>query len=83
MDYAEMKRNKEARYEEYCNTYAEQLRFQGYINSLERDNESLYDAKPTTGRGRRQVKKLIKINDRDIKKYNKVLQALPPVPPFK
>jgi len=83
MDYAEMKRNKDARYEEYCNTYAEQLRFQGYINSLERDNESLYDAKPTTGRGRRQVKKLIRINDRDIKKYNKILKALPPVPPFK
>jgi len=83
MDYAEMKRNKEARYEEYCSTYAEQLRFQGYINSLERDNESLYDAKPTTGRGKRQVKKLIRINDRDIKKYNKILKALPPVPQFK
>jgi len=83
MDYAEMKRNKEARYEEYNNTYAEQLRFQGYVNALERDNESLNDAKPTTGRGRRQVKKLIRINDRDIKKYNKILKALPPVPPFK
>ena len=83
MDYAQMKREKEARYEEYCNTYSEQLRYQGYINSLERDNESLHDAKPTTGRGKRQVKRLVKINDKDIKIYKKVLSSMPPLPEFK
>jgi len=83
MDYAQMKREKEARYEEYCITYEEQLRFQGYINALERDNESLSDSKPTTGRGIRHVKKLTKINDKDIKKYKKILSTLPPVPEFK
>ena len=83
MDYAQMKREKEERYEEYSSTYAEQLKFQGYINSLEKDNESLYDSKPTTGRGKRQIKKLIKINDKDIKRYKKVLSSLPLLPEFK
>jgi len=78
-----MKREKEERLEEYNKTYEEQLRFQGYIDSLEKDNESLYDSKPTTGRGKRQVKRLVKINDKDIKKYKKILGTMPPVPPFK
>ena len=83
MDYAQMKAEKDKRYEEYCNTYSEQLRFQGYIDSLQRDNESLADAKPTTGRGKRQVKRLTKINDKDIKLYQKYLSKMPPLPEFK
>ena len=83
MDYAQMKADKEKRYKEYCETYSEQLRYQGYINSLTRDNESLADAKPDTGRGKRRVKKLTKINDKDIKMYNKILSKMPPLPEFK
>ena len=83
MDYAQMKREKDARYEEHCKTYEEQLRLQGYINSLEKDNESLRDTETTTNRGARRVKKLIKINDKDIKMYNKWLSKMPPVPEFK
>ena len=83
MDYEQMKREKDERYKEYCNTYAEQLRLQGYISSLEKDNEDLKITTTTTNRGARRVRKLMKINDRDIKKYNKALDAMPPVPPFK
>jgi len=83
MDYAQMKQEKDARYEEYCNTFAEQLRLQGYIASLEKDNDDLRETTTTTGRGARRVRKLIKINDKDIKKYKKALSVMPPVPPFK
>ena len=83
MDYAQMKQEKDARYEEYCNTFAEQLRLQGYIASLEKDNDDLRETTTTTGRGARRVRKLIKINDKDIKKYKKALNSMPPVPPFK
>ena len=83
MDYAQMKQEKDARYEEYCLEYAEQLRLQGYIASLEKDNEDLRITTTTTNRAARRVRKLIKINDKDIKMYNKALSKMPPVPPFK
>ena len=83
MDYAQMKAEKAARLEKHNEQYTEQLRLLGYINALERDNESLEEAKPTTGRGKRQVKKLMKINQKDINKYNKTLSKMPPVPEFK
>ena len=85
MDYAQMKQEKEARYEEYCKTYADQLQLQGYINSLEKDNESIRETikTATVNRVKRHNKKLLKINDKDIKKYNKALSYMPPVPEFK
>ena len=83
MDYAQMKQEKEARYKEFCETYAEQLRLQGYIDSLEKDNEHNRVTTVTTKRGARLVKKFIKINDKDIKKYKKALSAMPPLPEFK
>ena len=83
MDYAQMKAEKEARYKEYCETYAEQLRLQGYIDSLEKDNEHNRATTTTTRRGARLIKKFIKINDKDIKKYKKALSLMPPLPEFK
>jgi len=83
MDYAQMQQEKKARYEEYSNTYAEQLRLLGYISSLEKDNQHLRDTETTTNRGARRVKKLIKINDKDIKMYKKALKKMPDVPEFK
>ena len=83
MDYATMKQEKDARLKEYNETYADQLQLLGYIASLERDNEHLRDTETTTGRGARRVKKLIKINDKDIKMYNKFLSKMPEVPEFK
>jgi len=78
-----MKHEKEARYKEYCETYAEQLRLQGYIDSLEKDNEHNRETNTTTNRGKRMVKRYIKINDKDIKRYKKFLRKLPPLPEFK
>ena len=83
MDYAQMKQEKDARLEDYNKQYAEQLQLLGYIASLEKDNEDLRITTTTTNRAARQVRKLIKINDKDIKKYNKDLSKMPPVPPFK
>ena len=83
MDYAQMKREKEERLAEYNKTYAEQLRLLGYIESLEKDNQNLRDTETTTNRGARRVKKLIKINDKDIKMYRKFLSKMPEVPEFK
>ena len=83
MDYAQMKREKEERYKEYCETYAEQLRLQGYIDSLEKDNEHNRLTTVTTNRGKRLIRKYIKINDKDIKKYKKAMKELPPLPEFK
>jgi len=85
MDYAQMKQEKDARFEEYKTTYAEQLRLQGYIESLEKDNENIMESMKTatTGRAQRHGKRLIKINNKDIKKYNKELSTMPPVPEFK
>ena len=83
MDYAQMKKEKDARLEAYNNEYAEQLRLLGYIASLEKDNEDLRITTTTTSRGARRIKKLIKINDKDIKMYNKALSNMPPVPEFK
>jgi len=83
MDYAQMKAEKAERLEKYNVEYEEQLRLKGYISSLEKDNESLKEAEPTTGRGKRQVKRLMKINQKDIDKYNKMLSKMPPVPEFK
>ena len=78
-----MKSEKDARYEEYSKTYAEQLQLLGYIKSLEKDNDDLRETTTTTNRGARHVKKLIKINNKDIKKYKKALSTMPPVPEFK
>ena len=83
MDYKQMKEEKDARLKEYNETYSEQLRYQGYIDNLEKDNEHIGMANPTTFFGRRRQKKLIKINDKDIKRYKKYLSTLPPLPPFK
>jgi len=77
-----MKREKDARYEEYSKKYADQLRLQGYINSLEKDNEHLKEVNVTSFFAKRRLNKLIKINDKDIKKYNKALSQMPPAPPF-
>jgi len=82
-DSCKAKQEKEARYEIYCNTYEQQLKLQRYIKSLERDIEELNDALRTADRGIRRIKKLIKINERDIRIYQKQLGALPPLPPFK
>jgi len=78
-----MKREKEERHKVYCETYAEQLRLQGYIDSLEKDNEHNRLTTVTTNRGKRLIRKFIKINDKDIKKYKKALKAMPPLPEFK
>jgi len=83
VDYAQMKAEKAERLEKYNAEYEQQLRLKGYISSLEKDNESLKEAEPATGRGRRQVKRLMKINQKDIDKYNKMLSKMPPVPEFK
>jgi len=83
MDYAQMKEEKDKRLAEYNETYADQLRLLGYIDSLERDNQHLIDMKPVTGRDKRRAKKLTKINDKDIKLYKKILERMPEVPPFK
>ena len=83
MDYAQMKREKDERQEEFNKTYADQLQLLGYINSLEKDNEHINEMKPTTFMGKRRVKKLLKINNKDIKMYNKALSKMPPVPEFK
>jgi len=80
-----MKQEKDARYKEYCETYAEQLQLLGYISSLEKDNENIRETikNAATNRIKRQNSKIIKINDKDIKKYNKALSLMPPVPEFK
>ena len=77
------KQDKEARYEVYCSTYEQQLTLQGYIKSLEKDIEDIRESLKTATRGVRRLKKLIKINERDIVLYKKQLSVLPPVPPFK
>ena len=85
MDYAQMKAEKDARYKEYCETYAEQLRLQGYIQSLEKDNGHMVDkeAEGISKRGKRQIRKVTKINNKDIAKYKKILSKMPPLPEFK
>lgn len=83
--YARNKAEKQKRYEEHCEKYAEQLRLLGYISSLERDNESIRDSVniASSGREKRRAKKLIKINDKDIKLYKRILGTMPAVPEFK
>ncbi|MCL2425849.1 MAG: hypothetical protein FWD05_05885 [Oscillospiraceae bacterium] len=83
MDYAQMKQEKEARYKEHCEKYAQQIQLQGYINSLQKDNNDIEESTITTRRGQRQAKKVMKINSKDIKMYTKQLNKLPPVPEFK
>ena len=83
MDYAQMKQEKEARLKEHNETYAEQLRLMGFIESLEKDNFHIGESEIVTGRQKRRAKKLTKINDKDIKKYKKILSTMPPVPEFK
>ena len=85
MDYAQMKKEKDARYAQYNETYADQLQLQGYIDSLEKDNESIKEVIKTATKGgvRRHNNKILKINNKDIKKYQKALSSMPPVPEFK
>jgi len=85
MDYAQMKQEKDARYEEYCQKYANQLQLLGYITSLEKDNADITEAvkNSTVGREIRRSKKLIKINNKDIEKYKKALSFMEEIPPFK
>jgi len=83
MDYAQMKQEKEERYKEYCEKYEKQLQLQGYIDSLEKDNNDINVSAITDRRALRQAKKVIKINDKDIKMWKKQLSNLPPVPEFK
>jgi len=78
-----MQEEKKKRQEEYNDTYSEQLRLMGYIENLEKDNEHIGDARPDTFFGKRRAKKLIKINNRDIKMYKKFLSKMPEVPEFK
>jgi len=84
MDYAQMKAEKDARLAEHNEKYEPQLRLQRFIESLERDNDNIKNADNiTTNRQKRRAKKLIKINDKDIKMHKKALKGMPPVPPFK
>ena len=83
MDYEQMKREKDARYEEYCKTYEDQLRLQRYIDSLEEDNEINRNTEGTTFGKRWHLKRVIRVNTKDIKMYKKALSRLPEVPPFK
>ena len=75
--------DRDARYEEYCNTYEQQLTLNRYITSLNKDIENLHDVLQSATKGARRIKKLIKINERDVIKYKKMLETLPPLPPFK
>ncbi|MCL2627902.1 MAG: hypothetical protein FWD44_04295 [Oscillospiraceae bacterium] len=83
MEKTQAQLDKEARLAEYNNTYADQLRLLGYIRALEADNENIRDTQVVTNRAKRRARKLIKINDKDIKLYNKMLATMPEVPPFK
>jgi len=85
MDYAQMKQEKETRYEEFCKTFADQLQLLGYIQSLEKDNENIRETikTATTNKSKRYNNKIIRINNKDIKKYKKALSKMPPVPEFK
>ena len=85
MDYQQMKEEKEARKKEHEETYAEQLQLMGYISSLEQDNEHTHsDLNRAKGFfAKRRLKKVIKLNDNDIKRYRKLLANMPPVPEFK
>ena len=85
MDYAQMKQEKETRYEEFCKTFADQLQLLGYIQSLEKDNENIRETikTATTNKSKRYNNKIIRINDKDIKKYKKALSKMPQVPEFK
>ena len=83
MDYAQMKQEKEARYKEDCEKYAEQVQLQRYIDSLEKDSNDINVSAITNRRALRQANKVIKINNKDIKRYKKQLSNLPPVPEFK
>ena len=83
MDYAQMKAEKDARLAGYNEKYEPQLRLQRFIDSLEKDNDDIRNADITTSREKRRANKLIKINDKDIKKHKKALKALPPLPAFK
>jgi hypothetical protein len=86
MDYAQMKADKEARLEKYNEEFAEQIRLQGYIDSLEKDNEAnerIASSGSTSAKVRRSHKKFIAINLKDIKRYKKMLSKMPPAPEFK
>ena len=86
MDYAQMKADKEARLEKHNEEFAEQIRLQGYIESLEKDNEAnerIISAESTSGKAKRHHKKFIAINQKDINRYKKLLSKMPPVPEFK
>jgi len=83
MEKTQAQLDKEARLAEYNEKYADQLRLQGYIRALEADNENIRDTEIVTGRQKRRAKKLIKINDKDIKIYNRMLANMLEVPPFK
>jgi len=78
-----MKQEKEERYKEYQETYAEQLKLLGFIASLEKDNFHIGESEQVSNRQKRRAKKLTKINDKDIKKYKKILATMAPVPEFK
>jgi len=83
MEKTQAQLDKEARLEEYNKTYADQLKLLGFIRALEADNQNIRDTNVVTNRGKRRAKKLIKINDKDIKLYNRLLASMPEVPPFK
>jgi len=83
MDYNQMKAEKDARLAEYNEKYEPQLRLQRFIDSLEKDNDDIRSADITTGREKRRARKLIKINDKDIKMHKKALSKLPELPAFK
>jgi len=83
VDYQQMKDEKDARKKEYDETYAGQLQLMGYIASLEKDNEHIDVTKAKGFFAKRRVKSIIKINNKDIAKYKKMLSRMPPVPEFK
>ena len=83
MDYQQMKDEKEARQKEYNETYADQLQLMGYIASLEKDNEHIDVTKAKGFFAKRRLKSIIKINQKDITRYQKMLSKMPPVPEFK
>jgi len=79
----ERKQDKDARLEVYNTTYEQQLKLHHYIKSLEKDIADIEESLKTATKGARRLKKLIKINERDINAYKKMLASLPPLPPFK
>lgn len=78
----ELRKEREARYQVYCNIYAEQLKLQTLIKNTQTDLRELQNVLKQNPDDKKYILRCIKEDEKKIEQYERDLKALPVPPAF-